>query len=109
VSKRYQKARKKDKTSILDELVKTTGYNRKYVLYVLANWGKRLRHIWRGKPSGLRLRPTNGGKEAAGSQHTQAVLSSPAEDMGVFLIPVREDTIVNNLRLSQPPLVFSTV
>jgi hypothetical protein len=40
VSKRYQKAGKKDKTSILNELVKTTGYNRKYVLHVLANLGK---------------------------------------------------------------------
>ena len=40
VSKRYQKAEKKEKTKILDELVKTTGYNRKYILHVLANWGK---------------------------------------------------------------------
>jgi hypothetical protein len=40
ISKRYQKAGKKEKTAILDELVKTTGYNRKYVLHVLANWGK---------------------------------------------------------------------
>jgi hypothetical protein len=28
VSKRYQKAQKKEKTVILNELVKTTGYNR---------------------------------------------------------------------------------
>jgi hypothetical protein len=40
ISKRYQKAEKKEKTEILNELVKTTGYNRKYVLHVLANWGK---------------------------------------------------------------------
>jgi hypothetical protein len=40
VSKRYQQAGKKDKTIILDELVKNTGYNRKYALHVLANWGK---------------------------------------------------------------------
>jgi hypothetical protein len=40
VSKRYQKAEKKEKTKILDELVENTGYNRKYVLHVLANWGK---------------------------------------------------------------------
>ena len=38
ISKRYQKAEKKEKTKILDELVKTTGYNRKYILHVLANW-----------------------------------------------------------------------
>jgi hypothetical protein len=37
---RYQKAQKKEKTVILNELVKTTGYNRKYVLHVLTNWGK---------------------------------------------------------------------
>jgi hypothetical protein len=40
ISKRYQKAEKKEKTCILNELVKTTGYNRKYILHVLANWGK---------------------------------------------------------------------
>jgi len=40
ISKRYQKAGKKEKTGILNELVKTTGYNRKYILHVLANWGK---------------------------------------------------------------------
>jgi hypothetical protein len=40
ISKRYQKAERKEKTEILNELVKTTGYNRKYVLHVLANWGK---------------------------------------------------------------------
>jgi len=34
------KGRKKEKTCILNELVKTTGYNRKYILHVLANWGK---------------------------------------------------------------------
>ena len=40
ISKRYQKAEKKEKTEILNELVKTTGYNRKYVLHILANWGR---------------------------------------------------------------------
>jgi len=40
ISKRYQKAEKKEKTGILNELVKTTGYNRKYIIHVLANWGK---------------------------------------------------------------------
>jgi hypothetical protein len=43
ISKRYQKAGKKEKTGILNELVKTTGYNRKYVLHVLANWGENCR------------------------------------------------------------------
>ena len=40
VSKRYQQAGKKEKTMILDELVKNTSYNRKYALHILANWGK---------------------------------------------------------------------
>jgi len=40
ISKRYQKAGKKEKTEILNEPVKTTDYNRKYILRVLANWGK---------------------------------------------------------------------
>jgi hypothetical protein len=40
ISKRYQKSGKKEKTLILDEFVKTTGYNRKYALHKLANWGK---------------------------------------------------------------------
>ena len=39
-SKRYQKAGRKDKARILDELAKTTDYNRKYALHLLANWGK---------------------------------------------------------------------
>ena len=40
ISKRYQQAQKKEKSTILDEVVKTTGYNRKYALHILANWGK---------------------------------------------------------------------
>jgi len=40
ISKRYQQAGKKEKTKILDELVKTTGYNRKYILHILANLGR---------------------------------------------------------------------
>jgi hypothetical protein len=40
VSKRYQRAGKKEKTAILNEFVKITGGNRKYLLHKLANWGK---------------------------------------------------------------------
>jgi hypothetical protein len=40
VSKRYQQAGKKEKTAILDEMAKTTGGNRKYLLHKLSNWGK---------------------------------------------------------------------
>jgi len=39
-SKRYKNASKKMKSKILDELVENTGGNRKYLLHVLANWGK---------------------------------------------------------------------
>ncbi|MDR2730066.1 MAG: transposase [Treponema sp.] len=40
VGKRYQKARKKDRTKILDELTENTGCNRKYLPHTLANRGK---------------------------------------------------------------------
>jgi hypothetical protein len=36
-SKRHQQAGKKEKVGILNELVKTTGYNRKYLLRIPAN------------------------------------------------------------------------
>jgi hypothetical protein len=44
ISKRYQKAGKKEKTRILDEIIKTTGYNRKYILHVLTNFGRTTIH-----------------------------------------------------------------
>jgi hypothetical protein len=37
---RYQSSGKKDKSKILDELCQITGLNRKYLLHLLANWGK---------------------------------------------------------------------
>jgi hypothetical protein len=43
VSKRYQQAGKKERSRILDELVQTTGYNRKYLLHILFTWGKKQR------------------------------------------------------------------
>lgn len=39
-SKEYQKATKKEKGKILDTLCNATGYNRKYALHLLSNWGK---------------------------------------------------------------------
>jgi hypothetical protein len=39
-AKRYRKATRKDKTSILDDFVGNTGYHRKYALHILANWDK---------------------------------------------------------------------
>lgn len=38
---RYREADKKGKQAILDEFVRTTGYNRKYAIHLLANFGKR--------------------------------------------------------------------
>jgi hypothetical protein len=37
---RYRKSEKKGKTTILDEFCQATGYNRKYALHLLANWGR---------------------------------------------------------------------
>jgi hypothetical protein len=37
---RYRKSEKKGKTKILDEFCESTGYNRKYALHLLANWGR---------------------------------------------------------------------
>ena len=39
-SKRYQNANKKQQTIMLDEFVAETGFNRKYAVHLLANWGK---------------------------------------------------------------------
>jgi hypothetical protein len=43
VAARYQKARKKEKSVILDEFTKLTGYGRRYASYVLRNHGKKVR------------------------------------------------------------------
>jgi hypothetical protein len=42
-AKRYQAARKKEKSRILDEFLELTRYNRKYAIHVLANCGKKKR------------------------------------------------------------------
>jgi len=74
VSKRYQKAGKKGKTEILNELVKTTGYNRKYALHILANWGRTVIASIDGKPAKVTASPGKRKKGAAGSRNTQANL-----------------------------------
>jgi hypothetical protein len=66
VSKRYQKAGKKEKTLILDELVKTTGYNRKYLLHILANWGKTSTVVLSGKQA--RLKASFGKRKKGGGR-----------------------------------------
>jgi len=40
VSKRYRKARKKEKGVMLNEFVATTGYNRDYASWILSSWGR---------------------------------------------------------------------
>jgi len=57
VSRRYQQADKKEKTGILNELVKTTGYNRKCLLHVLANWGKTTTVRVHGETARLKASP----------------------------------------------------
>jgi hypothetical protein len=47
VAKRYQKARKREKSKILDEFVELTGYNRKYGSWLLRNWGREV-VVWTG-------------------------------------------------------------
>ena len=40
MARKYRKADKKGKQSILDDLVHVSEYNRKYAIHLLANWGK---------------------------------------------------------------------
>ena len=41
LAKRYRRSDRKQKTAILDDFIRTTGYRRKYAIHLLANWGKR--------------------------------------------------------------------
>jgi hypothetical protein len=50
IARRYRKADKKIKQKILDEYTETTGYNRKYAIHLLANWGKKTLRTMNGKP-----------------------------------------------------------
>jgi len=47
IARRYQKARKREKSKILDEFVELTGYNRKYGSWLLRNWGREV-VVWTG-------------------------------------------------------------
>jgi len=50
VRKRYQRSRKKDKTRILDEFIKNTGYNRSYARFILGSLkkqGRKRKHVIR--------------------------------------------------------------
>jgi len=57
IAKRYKKASKKEKASILDELIKTTNYNRKYAIRLLSNWNKII--ITRFNGELIRIKPGN--------------------------------------------------
>jgi hypothetical protein len=48
---RYKKASKGEKGKILDELVATTGYNRKYAAWLLAHWGTEVSTVIDGNPT----------------------------------------------------------
>jgi hypothetical protein len=80
VSKRYQKAGKKEKSLILNELVKTTGYSRKYLLHILANLGKTTTVILPGKKvrlkASFRKRRKGGGRKPVYTDEFVAVLKS---------------------------------
>ena len=52
---RYRQAERKDKSAILDEFVKTTGYNRKYAVRVLNRCGKTLSVTMDGKSVNVRV------------------------------------------------------
>jgi len=41
-AKRYQRAHKREKSKILDEFIKTTGYSRWYARYILRNWERKI-------------------------------------------------------------------
>ena len=65
-SKRYQKASKKEKTKILDEIVENTKGNRKYLLHVLANWEKTSTVHLRGKT--VKLKASAGKRRKGGGR-----------------------------------------
>jgi hypothetical protein len=78
VSKRYQHADKKEKTRILDELVKITELNRKYLSHKLARWGKTTTVFLLGETVRLtaspRKRKKGGGRKPVYTEEFTAVL-----------------------------------
>jgi hypothetical protein len=63
----YRRAGKKEKTKILDEFIRQTGYNRKYALHILTRWGKAVFTTADGKPvtikAGTAKRRKGGGRK----------------------------------------------
>tara|TARA_B100000315_G_C14520295_1_gene561207 strand:+ start:148 stop:1371 length:1224 start_codon:yes stop_codon:yes gene_type:complete len=71
---RYRRADKKGKHRILDEFVETSGYNRKYAIHLLSNWGKRKRRYIDGKPVNIIIGQPRVRKKRAGRViYTEAV------------------------------------
>ena len=63
----YRRAGKKEKSKMLDEFVRQTGYNRKYALHMLTHWGKETFLTVDGKPvklkAGTAKRRKGGGRK----------------------------------------------
>jgi hypothetical protein len=63
----YRRAGKKEKSKMLDEFVRQTGYNRKYALHMLTRWGKETILTVDGKPvklkAGTAKRRKGGGRK----------------------------------------------
>jgi hypothetical protein len=63
----YRRAGKKEKTKILDEYTRQTGYHRKYAMQILACWGKTILATADGKPvkikAGTAKRRKGGGRK----------------------------------------------
>jgi hypothetical protein len=63
----YRRAGKKEKSKMLDEFVRQTGYNRKYALHILTHWGKETLLTVEGKPvklkAGTAKRRKGGGRK----------------------------------------------
>jgi len=64
LSKQYQKSNKKEKTQILNVLAETAGYNRKYALHILTNWGKTTNVYLDG--NAVKLKPPRKKKKGGG-------------------------------------------
>ena len=85
---RYRKSGKKGKSKILDEFCQATGYNRKYALHLLANWGKTEVLNVAGKMVKLKAGTAKRRGEETGLWAGSYCLPPP--HLGVLLVPVRE-------------------
>jgi hypothetical protein len=62
----YRQAGKKEKSKMLDEYTRHTGYNRKYALHILTHWGKETWLTVDGKPVKLKAAPAAKRREGGG-------------------------------------------